>query len=59
MQYLIFGGKNLGVQLGQVLTLPSAQSANKLLTSVMQAFGYAATGLGIEPMVGSLPGVIA
>lgn len=59
MQYLIIGGKNLGVQLGQVLQLPSAQSANKLLTSVMQAFGYAATGLGIEPSVGPLPGVLA
>ncbi|MFZ5893925.1 MAG: DUF1552 domain-containing protein [Myxococcota bacterium] len=59
MQYLIFGGKNLGVQLGQVLQLPSAQSANKLLTSVMQAFGYAATGLGIEANVGPLAGVLA
>jgi hypothetical protein len=59
MQYLILGGKNLGVQLGQVLQLASAQSANKLLTSVMQAFGYAATGLGIEPTVGPLPGVLA
>jgi hypothetical protein len=35
------------------------QSANKLLTSAMQAFGYAATGLGIEPTIGPLPGVLA
>jgi hypothetical protein len=59
MQYLILGGKNLGVQLGQVLQLSGVQSANKLLTSVMQAFGYAATGLGIEPTIGPLPGVLA
>ncbi|KYG10635.1 hypothetical protein BE21_10890 [Sorangium cellulosum] len=35
----------------------SAQRSNKLLTSVMNALGYAATG--IEPSCGPLPGFLA
>ena len=59
MQYLLIGGRNLGVKTGQYLKLASKQSSNKLLTSIMHAFGYtAATGLGFEPTVGPLAGVL-
>jgi len=58
MQYLLIGGRNLGIKTGQYLKLPSTQSSNKLLTSIMNAFGYAATGIGIEPTVGPLAGVL-
>ena len=58
MQYLLIGGRNLGIKTGQFLKLPSTQSSNKLLTSIMNAFGYAATGIGIEPTVGPLAGVL-
>ena len=58
MQYLLIGGRNLGVKTGQYLKLASKQSSNKLLTSIMNAFGYAATGIGIEPTVGPLAGVL-
>lgn len=59
MQYLLIGGKNLGFQRGRLLSLPSAASAHKLHTSVLHAFGYAdATGFGIEPTCGELPGVL-
>ena len=58
MQYLLVGGRNLGVKTGQYLKLASTQSSNKLLTSIMNAFGYAATGIGIEPSVGPLSGVL-
>jgi hypothetical protein len=58
MQYLLIGGRNLGIKTGQYMKLASTQSSNKLLTSIMNAFGYAATGLGIEPTVGPLAGVL-
>jgi hypothetical protein len=58
MQYLLIGGRNLGIKTGQYLKLASTQSSNKLLTSIMNAYGYAATGLGIEPTVGPLAGVL-
>jgi hypothetical protein len=59
MQYLLIGGRNLGVKTGQYMKLASTQSSNKLLTSIMHAFGYtAATGLGTEPSVGPLAGVL-
>ena len=58
MQYLLIGGRNLGIKTGQYLKLASKQSSNKLLTSIMNAFGYAATGIGIEPTVGPLAGVL-
>ena len=58
MQYLLIGGRNLGIKTGQYLKLASTQSSNKLLTSIMNAFGYAATGIGIEPTVGPLAGVL-
>ena len=58
MQYLLIGGRNLGIKTGQYLKLASTQSSNKLLTSIMNAFGYAATGLGIEPSAGPLAGVL-
>jgi hypothetical protein len=48
MQYLLIGGRNLGIKTGQFLKV-GTQSSNKLLTSIMNAFGYAATGIGIEP----------
>ncbi|WP_437789982.1 hypothetical protein [Sorangium sp. So ce693] len=53
------GGKNLGVNVGQYINNTTAQSSNKLLTSVMNALGYAATGIGIEPSCGPLPGFLA
>jgi hypothetical protein len=58
MQYLLIGGRNLGIKTGQYMKLASTQSSNKLLTSIMHAFGYQATGLGIEPNVGPLAGVL-
>ncbi|AGP39961.1 hypothetical protein SCE1572_38995 [Sorangium cellulosum So0157-2] len=57
MQYLVIGGKNLGVNVGQYVNNTTAQSSNTLLTSVMNALGYAATG--IEPSCGPLPGFLA
>ena len=57
MQYLLIGGRNLGIKTGQFLKV-GTQSSNKLLTSIMNAFGYAATGIGIEPNVGPLAGVL-
>jgi hypothetical protein len=59
MQYLVIGGKNLGVNLGQYLENSTPQSANKLLTSVMNALGHPATGIGIEPDCGPLAGFLA
>ncbi|WP_437987711.1 DUF1552 domain-containing protein [Sorangium sp. So ce117] len=59
MQYLVIGGKNLGVNVGQYINNTTAQSSNKLLTSVMNALGHAATGIGIEPNCGPLPGFLA
>jgi len=56
MQYLVIGGKNLGVNVGNYLNNTTAQSANKLLTSVMNALGHPATGIGIEPNCGPLSG---
>jgi hypothetical protein len=58
MQYLLIGGRSLGIKTGQYMKLATTQSSNKLLTSIMNAFGYAATGLGIEPTVGPLAGVL-
>jgi hypothetical protein len=58
MQYLLIGGRNLGIKTGQYMKLASTQSSNKLLTSIMNAFGHPATGLGIEPTVGPLAGVL-
>jgi hypothetical protein len=57
MQYLLIGGRNLGVKTGQFLKV-TTQSSNKLLTSVMNAFGHPATGIGIEPTIGPLAGVL-
>jgi hypothetical protein len=60
MQYLVIGGKNLGVNVGQYINdSAKAQSANKLLVSIMNAFGHAATGIGFEPNCGPLPGFLA
>jgi hypothetical protein len=56
MQYLVIGGKNLGVNVGNYLNNTTAQSSNKLLTSVMNALGHPATGIGIEPNCGPLSG---
>lgn len=59
LQYLLIGGRNLGIATGQFLQLAATQSAHKLHTSVLQAFGYtAAMGFGIEPNCGPLPGVL-
>jgi hypothetical protein len=58
--YLLIGGRNLGIQSGQLLTFASARSAHQLHTSVLHAFGYTdATGFGIEPTCGPLTGVLA
>lgn len=59
MQYLIIGGKNLGVNVGQYLNNVKTQSANQLLVSVMNALGHPAKGIGIEPDCGPLPGFLA
>jgi hypothetical protein len=59
MPYLILGGKNLGVNVGQYINNTAAQSANKLLVSVMNALGHPATGIGIEPDCGPLSGFLA
>lgn len=59
MQYLLIGGRNMGLQLGQVLELPDTELANKLHVSVMQAFGYDAPGFGVEEDCGALAGVVA
>jgi Protein of unknown function (DUF1552) len=59
MQYLLIGGRNLGLATGQFLQPAAIQSAHKLHTSVLHAFGYtAATGFGIEPTCGPLPGIL-
>jgi hypothetical protein len=59
LQYLLIGGKNMGFQSGQFLQLSGTQSAHKLHTSVLHGFGYtAATGFGIEPTCGPLPGIL-
>ncbi|HWP09949.1 MAG TPA: DUF1552 domain-containing protein [Polyangiaceae bacterium] len=59
MQYLLIGGRNLGFQSGQLLRLPSPESAHKLHTSVLHAFGHVdAMGFGIEPTCGPLAGVL-
>ncbi|HEX9621825.1 MAG TPA: hypothetical protein VF989_16885 [Polyangiaceae bacterium] len=58
MQYLLIGGKNLGFQVGQFLQLPGTESAHKLHTSVLNAFGDPAAGLGIEANCGPLAGVV-
>ena len=59
LQYALIGGKNMGFQVGKFLQLSGTQSAHKLHTSVLHGFGYtAATGFGIEPMSGPLPGIL-
>lgn len=58
MQYLLIGGRNLGFATGQYLRPAEIQSAQKLHTSVLQAFGYATDGFGIEPNCGPLAGVL-
>jgi hypothetical protein len=58
MQYLLIGGRNMGFQTGQYLEFASTQSAHKLHTSVLHAFGYMAAGFGIEPNSGPLAGVL-
>ncbi len=58
MQYLLIGGKNLGFQSGQLLEFAGTESAHKLHTSVLHAFGYMAEGFGIEPACGPLSGVL-
>ncbi|WP_165373359.1 hypothetical protein [Sorangium cellulosum] len=45
--------------MGQYIHNTTAQSSNKPLTSVMNALGHAATGIGIEPTCGPLPGFFA
>ena len=58
MQYLLIGGKNMGFQVGKYLEA-GTQSAHKLHTSVLHAFGYTqATGFGIEPDCGPLAGIL-
>jgi Protein of unknown function (DUF1552) len=59
MQYLLIGGRNLGFATGQFLQPPEIQSAHKLHTSVLHAFGRTeARGFGIEPECGPMPGVL-
>jgi hypothetical protein len=56
MQYLVIGGRNLGVNVGHYINNQTAQSSNKLLVSVMNALGHPATGIGVEPDCGALAG---
>jgi hypothetical protein len=57
--YLLIGGKNLGIQGGRLLSFSSAESAHKLHTSVLHAFGHTeALGFGIEETCGPLSGVL-
>jgi hypothetical protein len=59
LQYLLIGGRNLGIATGQFLQPSATQSAHKLHTSVLHALGYtAAKGFGIEPDCGPLSGVL-
>jgi hypothetical protein len=58
MQYLLIGGKNMGFQSGQFLEFSGTQSAHKLHTSVLHAFGHMANGFGIEPECGPLAGIL-
>ncbi|HKU44328.1 MAG TPA: DUF1552 domain-containing protein [Polyangiales bacterium] len=59
MQYLLIGGRNLGIATGQFLQPAAVQSAHKLHTSVLHAFGFTqASGFGIEPECGPLAGVL-
>jgi len=55
MQYLLIGGRNLGIKTGQYLKLPSTQSSNKLLTSIMNAFGIQDQTFGDGSATGPLP----
>ena len=59
MQYLLIGGRNLGVKTGQFLKLAGTQSSNKLLDLDHERLRLRrATGIGIEPTVGPLAGVL-
>ena len=58
MQYLLIGGRNMGLKAGQYLKLANTQSAHKLLTSVLNAFGYTADGFRHRSDVGPLAGVL-
>jgi hypothetical protein len=58
MQYLLIGGRNLGLATGQFLQPAAVRSAHELHTSVLHAFGLEAAGFGIEPNCGPLAGVL-
>lgn len=59
IHYLLIGGRNLGFATGQFLQPTEIQSAHKLHTSVLHAFGRRdARGFGIEPECGALAGVL-
>jgi hypothetical protein len=59
MPYLLIGGKKLGFATGQYLQGAQPRSANQLHTSVLHAFGHTtASGFGMEPDCGPLPGVL-
>lgn len=58
LQYLLVGGRNLGIHTGQFLKTAQTESVHKLHTAVLNAFGDPATGFGIEPNAGPLPGLL-
>jgi len=58
LQYLLLGGRNLGIRTGQFLQPGSTQSSNAMHTAILNAFGHPATGFGIEPNVGPLAGLL-
>lgn len=58
MQYLLIGGRNIGIRTGQFLRLGSTQKASSLHTAVLNAFGHPATGFGIDTDIGPLAGVL-
>lgn len=59
MQYLLIGGKNLGLQTGQYLEVPKT-SAHRLHVSVLNAFGADVDTFGnADDGTGALPGVLA
>lgn len=60
MQYMLVGGRNLGLQTGQYLKTPSTMSAHRLHVAVLNAFGADVKTFGsADDGTGSLTGVLA
>jgi len=60
MQYLLVGGRNLGLKTGQYLRTPSTSSAHRLHVAVLNAFGADVTKFGsADDGSGPLTGILA